>query len=361
MPTFCRHNRFIERCPICSRTLPDAPASASSPRPKSSKRPRAGGARAASGRVRGEGVRIQREGRTADDGYRSALVPGLRASADAQRLVEEIGFSCGRLLALAATSSSICASSSEMDDDAQMDPPALYGEIRTLAGSDLEAATWACFLTAYLCPLDGEDPFAGIRHALAAGAEATVDLDGVALGPRTSHDTARGPDTLLAYRQWVARTGGANTLAPNGARELPGPQAVAFTGDPAWTPQRRFERLFERLALPGFSRSGRYELLVLLGRLDLYELSAASLQLTGAGGLSAEDSTTLAAKRVFGIGDPLLLERRAAALAEASSIPIEALDLALANWLSPQRTTLGFPPETREDDALARAGEALGL
>ena len=24
MPTFCRHNRFIERCPICSRTLPGA-------------------------------------------------------------------------------------------------------------------------------------------------------------------------------------------------------------------------------------------------------------------------------------------------------------------------------------------------
>ena len=75
--------------------------------------------------------------------------------------------------------------------------------------------------------------------------------------------------------------------------------------------------VFERLALPGFARMGRYELLVTLGRLGLYELLPDSLQLAGARGLSAEDLTTLAAKRVFGIGDPLLLERRAAALAQA--------------------------------------------
>ena len=48
---------------------------------------------------------------------------------------------------------------------------------------------------------------------------------------------------------------------------------------------------------------------------------------------------------MFGIGDPLLLERRAAALAEAIAVPIEALDLALANWHSPERATLGFRRE----------------
>ena len=116
----------------------------------------------------------------------------------------------------------------------------------------------------------------------------------------------------------------------------------AFEGDPAWSPQRRFERGFERLALPGFGRMGRYDLLVTLGRLGLYELRADSLHLTSASEAHSGDLTTLAAKRVFAIGDPLLLERRARALAEAISVPIETLDLALANWGSGSRATLGF-------------------
>jgi hypothetical protein len=346
MPTFCRHNRFIERCPICSKTLPGRELD------------EAGGSRKASGRARqaagssgvqrrsprgarGEAVRIHREGRAEDDGYRSELVPGLRASADALRLVEELAFSSGRLLALAA------------------EPPGLYGEVRALVGADLERATWSCFLIAYLCPLEGEDPFAGIRMALASAPGELPDLDGIPLGPRTSHDPARGADTLIAYRQWVARGGQASL--PAGAAPGERTQAAAFTGDPAWTPGRRFARVFERLALPGFARMGRYELLVLLGRLGLYELAADSLELGGARGLSAEDSTALAAKRVFGIGDPLLLERRAAALAQAVSVPLEALDLALANWQSPQRATLGFPADTQDGGAFERAGDALGL
>jgi hypothetical protein len=286
-------------------------------------------------------VRVHREGRAEDDGYRSELVPGLRASADALRLVEELAFSSGRLLALAA------------------EPPALYGEVRALAGADLERATWSCFLIAYLCPLEGEDQFAGIRTALAAPPGKLPDLDGVPLGPRTSHDPARGLETLIAYRQWVARGGQASLPAGSAPGEQT--QAAAFTGDPAWTPARRFERVFERLTLPGFARMGRYELLVLLGRLGLYELAGDSLQLGGARGLSSEDPTTLAAKRVFGIGDPLLLERRAAALAEAAAVPLEALDLALANWQSSQRATLGFPADTQDEGAFERAGDALGL
>ena len=128
-------------------------------------------------------------------------------------------------------------------------------------------------------------------------------------------------------------------------------------------PQRRFERVFERLALPGFARMGRYELLVTLGRLGLYELRADSLHLAGARGLSSEDLTTLAAKRVFGIGDPLLLERRAHALAEAVAVPIEALDLALANWQAPERGDAGLPARRRSTTgALSSApAPALGL
>jgi hypothetical protein len=348
MPTFCRHNRFIERCPICSKTLPaNQPASGSgSARAKASTRARSGGERPARRRTHAEGLRVRREGRAEDDGYRSTLVPGLRASADAERLTRELAFSSGRLLALAA------------------DPPDLYGDMRTLAATDLERATWACFLTAYLCPLEGADPFVGIRTALAHYPE-LPDLDGVALGPRTSHHPARGLDTLIAYRQWVARADGAAVPAQPGHPGQPargaGSQAVAFTGDPSWSPERRFERVFERLALPGFTRAGRYELLVLLGRLALYPLTPDSLHLASTGGPSAEDPTTLAAKRVFGIGDAILLERRAAALARAASVPVEALDLAFANWVAPQPATLGFPPETHDAGAFARVGAALGV
>lgn len=353
MPTFCRHNRFIERCPICSKTLPgNEPASATKPRVGASTRQRPAGERAGRTGVRSEGVRVRREGRTADDGYRSGLVPGLRASADAVRLAEELAFSSGRLLALAAA------------------PLGLYGEIRATAGTDRERATWACFLTAYLCPIEGEDPFAGIRLALAAPPGELPDLEGVPLGPRTSHDPAHGAATLLAYHQWVdraAQTAQAASAAEHPASggedagTTPGPQALAFTGDPAWSPQRRFERMFERLALPGFSRAGRYELLVLLGRLGLYPLSADSLHLAGVREASGEDATMLAAKRVFGIADPLLLERRSAALAEAASVPIEALDLALANWIAPQPATLGFSREVSDVGAFERAGDALGV
>jgi Alpha-glutamyl/putrescinyl thymine pyrophosphorylase clade 3 len=337
MPNFCRHGRFLERCPICSKSLPGSePGDGSAPRSKGSRGPRSSGSTGTvshSRRVRGASVRVRREGRAEDDGYSSSLIPGVRASADAQRLAEEIAFSSARLLALAA------------------DPPDLYGEMRVLAETDVEQASWICFMAAYLSPLEGEDPFAGIRQALATTPDGCdrasgelPDLTDVAPGPRTSHDPARGTDTLVAYRQWVQRSGGS--------------QAIAFAGDAAWTPQRRFERLHERLALPGFGRTGRYDLLVTLGRLGLYELHPGSLHLTGA---PADDLTTLGAKRVFGIGDPLLLERRAAVLAEAASVPIEALDLALANWAAPQRATLGFPQDSGDSDAYERAGSALGL
>jgi hypothetical protein len=340
MPTFCRHNRFIERCPICSKTLPDrTPSATSSSRSKGPRAARAAGAGAQRRHGHSGALRIHREGRAEDDGYRSELVPGLRASTDAYRLAQEIAFSSGRLLVLGA------------------EPPDLYGDARTLAVADLERATWTCFLIAYLSPLESEDPFAGIRLALTAGPGELPDLKDIPVGPRTSYDPARGNETLIAYHQWVQRggTAGAQSASAQGS------QAIAFTGDPAWSPARRFERVFERLALPGLTRMTRYDLLVTLGRLGLYALAPDSLHLSGAGGLSADDPTTLAAKRVFGIGDPLLLERRAAALAEAASIPIEALDLALANWLSPQRASVGCPPDTQDDAAFERAGDALGI
>ncbi|MFZ1154890.1 MAG: hypothetical protein WAN93_08305 [Solirubrobacteraceae bacterium] len=339
--TFCRHNRFIQRCPICRETVPGQTTShAAKPKRQSAggsgragvKSSTAAGA-AGQGRVsartstrRTPEVRVHRELRSEDDGYRCELVPGLHSSHDARRLVQEIGFASGRLLTLTAA------------------PPSLYAEAR--ACEDIEQATWMCFLAAYLSPLQGTQSFVGIRQALLSSwASGTVsDLEDVPLGPRTSHDPARGSETLVAYRRFA---------------EHAGSQEAAFTGEQAWTPQRRFERLFERLALPGFGRMGRYDLLITLGRLGLYELRADSLHLGTRASLFVSDPAPQAAKRVFGIGDPIHIERRALALAAALSTPIEALDLALANWASEERVTLGFPEDTNDTHAVERAAAAL--
>jgi hypothetical protein len=336
---FCRHNRFIERCPICRETVPGLAQPEDAGRrargregdgaARTGRAAPGGGTRRghpSPGRRRG-GLLVSRERRAEDDGYRSPLAPGLRSSEDAARLAEELAFADGRLLALAAA------------------PPDLYGEVRELA--DVEQALWACFLSAYLCPLEDEDPFASVRLALAADWRSgeLPDLSGVALGPRTSHDPARGEATLRAYLQWAARAGS---------------QELAFAGDPAWTPARRFARAFERLTLPGFGRAGRYELLVTVGRLGLCDLRADSLHLAGAGA-ELGDLATVGAKRVFGIGDPLHLEPRAQALAAAAGAPIEALDLALANWEAGERATLGVSPEVLDHHALERARAAFEL
>src|ERR671933_1019436 len=116
--------------------------------------------------------------------------------------------------------------------------------------------------------------------------------------------------TAAAYRAWVQRAG---------------TQEAAFTGEAAWTPQRRFARVFERLALPGFARAARFELLVLLGAAGVYPLAAGELFLA-----AGEDRTTEAAKRLLVSGDKLLLERRARELADACEVPLAALDSALA-------------------------------
>jgi hypothetical protein len=344
-PTFCRHNRFVDRCPICREGVPgQAPArQAAKPKRRASADVRSGsgqtvtaGARGGRSAVRGQGgrdIRVRRELRAQDDGYRCELVPGLHSSEDARRLAREIGFASARLLALGAY------------------PPSFYSQVRECG--DIEQASWMCFLAAYLSPTQGGEPFAGIGETLLAcdwASGSVPDLQGVALGPRTSHDPARGSETLIAYRRFA---------------EHAGSQQQAFAGEPEWTPQRRFARLFERLALPGFGRMGRYDLLVTLGRIGLYELRADSLQLVTRSAQAASDLTPQAAKRVFAIGDPLIIERRAQALAEAALIPIEALDLALYNWSlagsEHERTTLGFPSDMGDGDALERAEVALAI
>ncbi len=270
-------------------------------------------------------MRIRQAARVADDGYRSPLVPGLRVAADAQRLAAEIGFAGARLAELAAS------------------PPGLYAEVA--GGADVEEATWLAFLIAYVSPAEGEDPFAAIRAARvpwASGEMPNVDADRV--GPRSAYDPARVGETVVAYRRWAQRAGS---------------QAAAFTGEAHWDGERRFARAFERLALPGFPRTARFDLLVTLGRTGRYDMRAGSLLLAGA---AAEDDTAVAAKRVFGIADPLLIDRRALSLAQACETPLEALDLALFNWQRGEqgRATLGAGALDTAG-AAARAADALGV
>lgn len=328
MPTFCRHNRLLQNCPICSReqSIELRPIVSSGAPRSSTTAPRASrtaGSSAPSAGRAGAGVRVRRLARGADDGYRSPLVPGVKSSADAERLAEELAFAAGRLLLLSE------------------DPPGLYGEVAD-SGAEIEERTWLAFLIAYLCPLDGEDPFASIREARSSWASgADPRLGDVRTGPRTAHDPARATRTIEAYRAWAARAGS---------------QAAAFTGEAAWTPQRRFARAFERLALPGFHRDARFDLLVTLGRLGAYDSAPAALQLGG------ENEVTVAAKRVFGIGDQLLLERRAADLAGVAGLPVEALDVGLYNWGHGERATLGLGELAEpEPEALDSTRRALGL
>lgn len=329
MPSFCRHNRFANNCPICSReqeaaARPRSTGVTSSGGHVTRKRPTTSAT--ARSRATNNNLRVRRATRAADDGYRSTLIPGVRATADADRLAQELAFAAGRLATLAT------------------EPPGLYAEIA--GATDYEEATWLAFLIAYVGPTDGTDPFAGVQAARTTWASGELpDLTDVPLGPRTSHDPARGSSTLAAYRAWVERAGS---------------QETAFRGESAWRADRRFARVFERLALKGLSRDARFDLLNTLGQLGLYELRAGALQLGGS------DETTVAAKRVFGIGDTLLLERRAQDLADAAELPLGALDLGLWNWAQPRRpvprTTLGLPADTEPDaDAYARAADALGL
>lgn len=220
----------------------------------------------------------RRLARAADDGYRNPLVPGLRATADAERLAAALAAAVARL-----------------------EPPGPYPAVAS--EPDLEEATWLAFLLALAGPEAPElqDAVTAARPPWASGEV-----------PQLPGERGR---TAAAYRAWVERAGS---------------QAAAFRGEAGWTPQRRFARVFERLSLRGFGRAERFDLLTGLGAAGRYELEAGELEFA-----ADEDATTEAAKRVFVSGDKLLLERRARELAEACGVPIAALDRGLAVWGTP--------------------------
>ena len=333
LPEFCRHGRFQQNCRICNKPEPKPER-----KPAAERAPAGPRSRTSSGHTRrsSSAVVVKHLSRAVEDGYEQELVPGLKASGDARRLAAELAFSTARLGELAA------------------DPPGLYAE--AALAEDREEGLWLAFLIAHLSPLGsgapatgngdgaGEDPFATIAAVRTPWATGELpDLgEGAVLGPRTTVDPRQPTRTITAYRAWAERAGS---------------QATAYAGDASWTPQRRFSRLFERLSLPGFARAGRVELLVSAGRLGLAEIDPPELRLGEAG-----DETTLAAKRVFGIGDTFLLERRAADLATAVEVPLGALDLALFNFGRPEqrRATMGARA-TADPELQAGVEAALGL
>src|SRR4051794_19326466 len=164
-------------CPICSKT--SAPE-------RSSRAPRAVRTRTAAPKAKAStGMRVRRVERAADDGYDNWLVHGLRATADAERLADELAFAEARLAELAE------------------DPPGVYAD--AAAASDPEEAAWLTFLIAYVSPGRGGDPWREIEAARVPWATGELPaLDGVTGGLRTAHDPARGTVTIEAWRAWAA-------------------------------------------------------------------------------------------------------------------------------------------------------------
>lgn len=263
---------------------------------------------------RASSLKVRRMARAEDDGYDSWAAPGLRATVEGRRLADEIAFAAARL------------------DELGSNPPGLYAQAGSAGG---EEGLWLAFLIAYLSPLEGPDPWTGIAAARTAWATGELpDLDGVPLGPRAGHDPSRGHATLTAYRARAQRAGS---------------QADALAADePSLSPQRRFERAFERLSLPGLRRAPRYEFLVVAGRLGLLDVEPSSLLLGG----DAMDPTVLAAKRILGIGDAINLQRRASELAAEAGVPIAALDLGFLNWTRPQDERITAGSQAQADPAV---------
>jgi hypothetical protein len=271
-------------------------------------------------------MRVRKLTRAADDGYSSSLVPGLRATADAEQLAEEIGFATGRLAELAAA------------------PPGLYAD--AASAPDRDEGIWLAAQVVLLGPAEeADDPFAALREVVRPWSDdEALALDDFAFGPRSPfRDAAQANRSLASLRAWAQRLGG---------------PAAALSGDAAWTPERRFERVYERLGTVSGLGRARYDLLTVAGRLGLTEVEAPTLLAVGT------DDTTTAAKRVFGIGDSLLIDRRAHELATEAEAPVAALDLALANLDRPAghtRMTIGATASAADPDAWARAAAALGV
>ena len=248
--------------------------------------------------------------------WRSPLVPGIREEALARRLANEVALAEGLLLTLSVAPGEYWADAA--------------------ADRDRDRACRAVFLGVWLVgDASSTEPLAAARAAL-AGERAELP-DGA-----LAKDPAAGSGDV-SFERFAAREGGPYT---------------ALLADPSWRAARRFERVAERLTLPGITRALRFRLLTALGRLGIVEAQAPALLLAGAGRL---DRTLAGAVRVFAHDEPQELERRAAQLADAAQIPFDVLDLALWNLADAPRCTLGEVVGEPAGGALGRVLAALSL
>src|SRR5215210_5405430 len=165
---FCRHNRLTAKCPICSKELEAELRGKVPPRPPAPRRSAASGpsrARRAGG-VR-SGLVTRKLARATDDGYRNLLVPGLRATADAERLAAALAVSAARL-----------------------EPPGPYEAVAT--EPDPEQASWLAFLLALIGADAPERQAALVADPPPYDRPAPEDLPAQA---------------VESYRQWAAKAG----------------------------------------------------------------------------------------------------------------------------------------------------------
>src|SRR3954471_11560199 len=121
---FCRHNRLTSKCAICSRELEENLRAQAPVRHVTVRKPGATSTPSSSNTKSNPKRLVTRKlARAADDGYRNPLVPGLKATADAERLAGALTQAAQRL-----------------------EPPGPYPFLAEEA--ELEQATWLAFLTA---------------------------------------------------------------------------------------------------------------------------------------------------------------------------------------------------------------------
>ena len=226
MPLFCRHNRLTQNCPICSRELAAERAAA---RPRAARRARAP-ARSAPSDAAGAPPASSRArvARAADDGYRNPLVPGLRATADAERLAAALAWA-----------------------DARLEPPGPHpavAEEPDRGGGDLAR------VPARARPA---------RRARAARGDRRLAPE---LGERRAPDIpGADPRTVPAYRAWAERAGA---------------QAAAFLGEPGVVARAALRRAPSSASrCPGCGRGARYELLITLGAAGVCDVAADALHI----------------------------------------------------------------------------------
>ncbi|MBO9533016.1 MAG: hypothetical protein J7513_08590 [Solirubrobacteraceae bacterium] len=342
MPTFCRHGRFEASCAICRQEKAKAEPKAVTPRAKgtTARRPASSSTGGSStGSTRKRGVVTGKLQRAADDGFRSDFLPGVRSTADALNLAGELTAAEARLSAYGTEAAGPWAVVADLAGE----PHKAFAAALVIAVASPDAAAGSVTTAgAALAALQAADGSLESLDAIGGATEAKTILADGPRGPRAHDATAAALEVPARLAQ---RSGGS--------------LEAALAGEAAWSAERRFARLLDRLALPGLPRAVRFDLLTALGRSGALPVRADALHL-------GSDQVTDAAKRLFAVADTALLERRAAALVDATGVAFDALELALwnvagadagaggaaARWSTAKpRTDLGLPGEADADEA----------